>query len=145
MNHWRNSRQRVDLRGRDINDRRRLFFPDGETVLFFQIEGFGQEWSASLPGSSWSSSSSSTVRQITKKPMIRRTLATRVRMMSMGVLKGFDGGEVDHACADNENGDVYHHCVFFWQGVFFYLPAILNAECDQNNQQSQFPVNPLGF
>ena len=139
MNHWRNSRQRVDLRGRDINDRKRLFFPGGENYCSLAPRPV-----VSSPGSSWSSSSS-LARQITKKPMIRRTLATRVRMMSMGVLKGFDGGEVDHERADNKNGDMHHHCVFFWQGVFFYLFAVLNAECDQNNQQSQFPVNPLGF
>ena len=63
----------------------------------------------------------------------------------MGFLKWLDGGKVDHASTDNKNWDMYHHRVFLWQGVFLYLLAVLNAECDQDNQKPQFPVNPLGL
>jgi hypothetical protein len=47
-------------------------------------------------------------------------------------LKRFDGGEVDHKRTDNENGNMYHHRIFFWQRIFFYLFAILSAQGDQN-------------
>ena len=41
----------------------------------------------------------------------------------MGVLKRFDGGEVDHACADNKNGDVYKTIEVKTDGLGFIVTS----------------------
>ena len=69
----------------------------------------------------------------------------RANLSSPDNLKWFYSGQVNHSRADNENRDMHHHRVFFWQNVLGNLFSIHDSQADQYYQKNHFYLDPVGF